>query len=1017
MNRGIAFFRFVMGLHLWMIHTAACQIIYVDAAASNMSRVDGVAFAPSLVSNQYTDNNWSLRTSTSLANNNTVYEAGGGEIVPVIRQTVTGIAPGLYDVYAYFWIATNVNWQISASLGNISYATHSGTNTTQGAPIAFTPASANHLRVPSADLVNGTFATGSAPTLAVAGTDRTLARHYLGKHWVGATGNLVIFIKNGSLIGNAANSRTFYDGLGYAPAAGSSPIIGSSWAAGLGAPVLSSPTIGSIIWGDGTNNNADNTAVHATIDGDPSTAHIEPMELADGQSVRLSGKVNFQSSITNTTGTVQYRWGLFHHNGSTNAAAWTGYWAGNGTTGNPGALFRQNGTSSLYVSSNTANGNYLSASPNAPGTANIAAGNYDFNFVITRMGTGVQLSARLTRAADGAILTDIVATDSSAYTAFTRIGFLSGNSLDADQISLFDLNLEYPYVAPLPPEPGDIVQVAPNGTWTWFNDERAIWHKGALYSGYMLSDGNPGVTRYDPINHTATHANLGTATSLQVDDHNNPSLTILPDGKLLAVYSKHGSASQFYYRTSTNDSPASLADWGAENIKATPAGNTYANTFRLTGNNAGENNTIYNFSRCINYNPCLTLSSNNGASWGDVTQVINVGTGGTRPYPRYVSDRVGRIDMIYTDGHPRNENNSIYHLFYQNQSFRKTDGTLIKMLANLPIQHGIVSDPNSGEKGAVVYQYNAAWGRGWTWDVHYGVGGHPICAYQTQRDDVTGSGWNHDRIYYHYARWTGTSWQSTFIAHGGRGLYSAEDDYGGGMALDPEDPRVVYVSSNAANPFSLDNLNNVPLATNERYEIYRGITLDGGLTFRWTPITQNSVDDNLRPIVPENHGLARHLLWMQGTYTSYTSYNTKVMGIFDEPVEDLNSWRTANNLAASPGLDSDSDGLADFIEYALGGDPNNAADCPMPKLEGSDFSFHYLPLRTDLECVVETSNNLTDWLPVAIIRAGGLGHTISPGLTLRQVNGNPVTLQLSPLPARQGARSFVRLKVQLAPKP
>ena len=45
------------------------------------------------------------------------------------------------------------------------------------------------------------------------------------------------------------------------------------------------------------------------------------------------------------------------------------------------------------------------------------------------------------------------------------------------------------------------------------------------------------------------------------------------------------------------------------------AGNTYANTFRLSGSGPGETNTIYNFSRCINYNPCLTRSTDNGASW------------------------------------------------------------------------------------------------------------------------------------------------------------------------------------------------------------------------------------------------------------------------------------------------------------------------------------------------------------------------------------------------------------------
>jgi hypothetical protein len=451
---------------------ANAQITYVDASAANMTRLDGLAFTPSTNSNVYNDSNWSLRTATALASNDTIYEAGGGEAVPTLRQTVTGLTPGLYDVYAYFWVATNVNWRISTSLGNIQYATHSGTHSTQGSPITFNPPSADHLYVPAADLSNGTFVSGTAPTQAIGGTDRTLARHHLGKHWVGPTGELIVHVRNGTLSSNAANSRTWYDGLGYAQASGSTPIIGSSWTSGFGTPSLSAPTIQSLIWGDNSANNADNTAVHATIDGNAATSAVDAVDLSDGQSVRLSGKVNFQTSITNTLGTIQFRWGLFNHKGSTDSAGWTGYWAGNGTTGNTGSLFRQNSTSTLYVSSNGANGSYLSTSVNNPGIANIAAGVHDFNLIITRSGADIQVSATMTRESDGAILAEMTGSDTAAHTTFTRIGFLSGNALDADQLTLSALALEYPYTPPPPPVPGDIVEVAPDGTWTWFNDER-----------------------------------------------------------------------------------------------------------------------------------------------------------------------------------------------------------------------------------------------------------------------------------------------------------------------------------------------------------------------------------------------------------------------------------------------------------------------------------------------------------------------------------------------------------------
>ena len=47
----------------------------------------------------------------------------------------------------------------------------------------------------------------------------------------------------------------------------------------------------------------------------------------------------------------------------------------------------------------------------------------------------------------------------------------------------------------------------------------------------------------------------------------------------------------------------------------------------------------------------------------------------------------------------------------------------------------------------------------------------------------------------------------------------------------------------AANPFSRSDITTVPLGPGERYEIYRGETSDGGLTFTWQPVTANSAQD------------------------------------------------------------------------------------------------------------------------------------------------------------------------------
>jgi hypothetical protein len=421
-----------------------------------------------------------------------------------------------------------------------------------------------------------------------------------------------------------------------------------------------------------------------------------------------------------------------------------------------------------------------------------------------------------------------------------------------------------------PELPAGIVELAPDGAWTWFNDERAIWHQGMLYAGYVSAGGYTGVSRYDPATGEAKAYVIGSLRAKEVDDHNNTAFVSRDDGRLLAIYSKHGTAQEFYTRVSLVANPAGPDDWAPEQVVPVPFHTTYANAYQL----AAERGKIFLFHRGYNWNPTLSLSENGGATWLRPVHFIAAGKNNrVRPYVRLASNNIDRIDLAYTDGHPRDLENSIYHLYYKAGAVFRTNGEQLKTLDRLPLQH------LEGETGSMVYKYAPKFGRGWIWDVDYDAQKNPVCAFQTRRSDVTGSGWNHGRIYYHYAVWTGSEWRSTFIAHGGRALYARENDYGGGMAIDPDDTRVVYISTNAASPFDLTNLDRVPFAKNERYEIWRGFTADHGLTFTWTPVTVDSAEDNLRPIVPGSHGDRSGLLWFRGKYTTYTNYNTRIVAL------------------------------------------------------------------------------------------------------------------------------------------
>lgn len=482
--------------------------------------------------------------------------------------------------------------------------------------------------------------------------------------------------------------------------------------------------------------------------------------------------------------------------------------------------------------------------------------------------------------------------------------------------------------------------LANDGVWTWFNDPRALFNQGVLYFGYnRAADGKAVLSALNLQSGNVT--DLWTGVFTQTDDHDVPGLLVKADGTMLAIYARHQSDQYFAYRLSTSTNPVTASDWGAEQrIAPTGASMTYANPFQL----ASENGRVYDFCRNLNYNPTVFTSTNGGATWSAPQILIQTGTGGTRPYVKYCSDYQQRIDFLYTDAHPDNQPTSLYDLYYQNGNFYRTDGTFVKSYANLPILH------DSGERGSVVYQYNTnaqsdanqwiPYARAWCWEIGYQTNGDPVCVFQVKLDDVTGPNWDDARIYYYYARWTGTNWQKRFIAQAGRPLYNGQPDYGGGICLDPQDPNTIYLSTDAANAFDLTTITNVPLGAH--YQLWKGITADGGLTFGWQPVTGDSTVDNLRPYIPRRFGGEPCVLWFRGTYTSYTAFNTRIVGLFATKIVQTN--------AASGTWVADADGFWSDTGKWSGGVPADGA--------GNIADFSTLDITGDRTVTLDTARNI-----------------------------------------------------------
>src|SRR5438552_16657685 len=76
----------------------------------------------------------------------------------------------------------------------------------------------------------------------------------------------------------------------------------------------------------------------------------------------------------------------------------------------------------------------------------------------------------------------------------------------------------------------NLITLAPDGAWTWFNDPRALFHNGSLYFGFVRSDGASALNVLNML--SGTSSTLWTSTWSQYDDHDNAGLLPLLDGRL-----------------------------------------------------------------------------------------------------------------------------------------------------------------------------------------------------------------------------------------------------------------------------------------------------------------------------------------------------------------------------------------------------------------------------------------------------------------------------------------------------
>lgn len=414
-------------------------------------------------------------------------------------------------------------------------------------------------------------------------------------------------------------------------------------------------------------------------------------------------------------------------------------------------------------------------------------------------------------------------------------------------------------------DPDGLITFNSNGGWCWYQDERALIHNGKLIIGSVANSkkgdqrhGDIDVTVFDLATKQAKTVELH--DRLEADDHNVPAFLPLPDGRILTSYAKHGTDKVRRYRVSK---PGDPTQWEPVTTFSIAAGLTYSNLYRLSEENGGKGR-IYDFHRGVGWNPNYLISDDDGKTWAYGGRLIGVDK--ERPYPRYTSNGRDTIHFITTEAHPNEfDGTSIYHGYIKGGKVYRSDGAEAGAL------------PTSAEAALSITQLTKVFAgdvnnEAWTSSIRLDPQGRPYIGFTTHKTD--------DDHRYHFARWDGKAWQVNEIAHAGSRLYKPEVHYTGNIAVDPHDAGVLYISTNA------DPVSGAPLiskADNKRhYEVFRGASADGGKTWKFTAITSDSTQDNLRPIVPPSDGKGRAVLWLRGEYRTYTNYTLSIVGLVSE---------------------------------------------------------------------------------------------------------------------------------------
>ncbi len=244
------------------------------------------------------------------------------------------------------------------------------------------------------------------------------------------------------------------------------------------------------------------------------------------------------------------------------------------------------------------------------------------------------------------------------------------------QLAITGLVVLMPVLSAFGEESRPLTTFMKNSGWCWYQNPRAIIHNDKLVIGGVEGngDGAAAIGVYD-LKAKEILGRVVVHERFDRDDHNSPVFWARPDGRLLAVYARHGRDMLHRYRISD---PTDYLKWSEEELfrhsYPRAAKVTYMNLYEMI-----DEGKLYNFFRGIKWSPSFITSTDKGETWGEPTHFL-AGEFKGRPYVRYTGNGKDTIHFSFTDAHPRDFGNSVYYAAFRGGKFYRANGQMIKDL-------------------------------------------------------------------------------------------------------------------------------------------------------------------------------------------------------------------------------------------------------------------------------------------------------------------------------------------------